>query len=377
VILLLGAARAAEPTCERWSADGLVAWNDRAQAAIDREDVVGHGAIWRELQASLPCLDGPVPVDAWAELLAGLALVEFAMGYAWEEPLATAIALRPDLSASLPEPLSTFAPPAPGAPGAPLAGEVWIDGARASVEPPVGLHLAQRRADGGWETVLVRGGPLPVGWRADAPAPPSPPAADAPPRRPLSDRAVVSVGVGAVVDTQSASADHRFVPSFVETGPALTAAAHGAWGGPVGAFWDAELPVRPGGGLDADLVAGARIALGRLDLHLGGGVSTARLAIDGAPQVLWLPIPHVGVGAWPAVGPGALDLRVGGGVTPAATGLLARAGYRWSRPASPWIGASAQLHRGSAAEVGGPLALDVSRWTLAVQGGVAFARSPR
>lgn len=184
---------------------------DRAQSAIDDGDVLGHGAAWRALQAGIPCLDVPVPVDAWAKFLVGYAVVEHALGRDWEPALRTALRIQPAVSRDYgPEALRTWTP-TDGGLRVDVASGVWIDGVQAeSTGALTGPHILQRRRDGAWESQVVTSAPLPDGWEpsSDPPASdrtepvvvPDPPASDRGPSRGKALRIAgwSAAGVGAI-----------------------------------------------------------------------------------------------------------------------------------------------------------------------------------
>lgn len=366
-------ARAAAP-CTAWAPAEVARWGARASAAIDAEDVAGHAAVWRELESALPCLSGPIPRDDWAELLAGLALVENATGGAWREPLSTALSLSPSLRSGLPEPLASFAV-AEGAPPGEAVDGWWVDGVAVTAAPDLrgGLHLVQRPVAGGWETVLVRSGAWPDGWLAPAEAPPSPPPVAAPERR----RAAVTVGAGVGSAAQRPDRADDHVPEESVRAASLLVGTHGVWTRTAGAFWDLEAPIAVPGPVNADAAGGLALGLGPVELLAGAALSTAHLDVVDAPQTLLLALPHAGVAWRRAIGPGAVDLQAGGGWTPAAGGALLRAGYQGRGPRSAWAGLQGAVHTAAAVEQGGGLRLATTRWSAALEVGLAFAGGGR
>ena len=95
MLLALTAPALAAPTCEPFSEEDFRELVARSKAAIGADDVVGHGALYRQLQAQLPCLEVQLPKEPWAEFLVGMAVVEYALGRAWEPPLRTALEVYP------------------------------------------------------------------------------------------------------------------------------------------------------------------------------------------------------------------------------------------------------------------------------------------
>lgn len=175
---------------------GFRASVDRAQTAIDDGDVIGHGAAWRDLQARIPCLQAPPPADAWAEFLVGFAVVEHALGRAWEPALATALRIHPAVRRDYgPERLQTWTPPPVGA-TTPLLPEIWVDGlpadrAAARLDGP---HILQRRRDGVWESLVVSDAPPPSDWTPTAPTEEPPPATPSLPAAPRPGKLLRIVG---------------------------------------------------------------------------------------------------------------------------------------------------------------------------------------
>ena len=96
IALLLGGWAQAED-CIRLDEARLRSIVADAKAAVDRDDLVTFVQLRRTLIGDLPCLEGQLPVDAWARFLLDDAVVEFALGEAWKEPLATARSGGPSL----------------------------------------------------------------------------------------------------------------------------------------------------------------------------------------------------------------------------------------------------------------------------------------
>lgn len=168
-----------------------------AKAAVDRDDLVGFAETRRALFTDLACLDIPLPVDAWARFLLDEAVVAYALAEPWQPPLATALALDPDLPrGDLPEALRDWVPAPPtAAPGDPLAsGAFLVDGQPVESAPALtGVHVVQRLADGRWSTRVLRDEPFPADWRVEvAPVP----VATAPVRRSRGSPALIGVGLG-------------------------------------------------------------------------------------------------------------------------------------------------------------------------------------
>jgi hypothetical protein len=168
--LWLALAAFAQPACDPLPEADLA---DRIHASLDaiqRADVAGHQAIIRDLEERLPCLNFVPSPERWAELLMGMAIVEYASGGDWEAPLTTALHIHPDVDRLVgpSHALRTWQPPpAPVADGqtVPQGVRVYLDGELITVIPKTpGLHLAQRRTGDGWTTLLLRDAEIPVEW---------------------------------------------------------------------------------------------------------------------------------------------------------------------------------------------------------------------
>ncbi|MCB9684210.1 MAG: hypothetical protein H6738_00330 [Alphaproteobacteria bacterium] len=373
ILGLLGAAVAS--ACEPWSPDLLERWVVRGFEAIDAEDVDAHAAVWKDLEAALPCLDGPLPSKPWAEFLVGLALVQNATGERWEPALGTALQVAPKLQADLPPPMASWTPPPPRPDGEvlPTDAHFLLDGLPVTARPDLtGLHVLQREQGGVYETRVVRDGSFPTAWLASTNAPPEP----VPRPASGSARAVVHgmVGVagGGSGAVQSPSAPNAHVPEVDDIGGVVALASHGTLGGTFGAFWDLEAPLRFGGGPDVDAFAGVSIGVGPLRVRAGGGVASAALQVDDAASLRLAPTPHVGLGLWLPAGPGVLDAVVAGGATPAAAHVLGRAGLVVGGGAGAWLGAEGSWHTSDWKEESGPLRLVSRRWQLGARVGFAW-----
>lgn len=168
-MILLVASAAAAADCAALGEPGLRALVGEAKAAIDRDDLVSFGETRRTLLRELPCLDSPLPVDAWARFLFDDAVVAYGLGEPWESSLGTALSLDPQLPRTdLPEELRTWVWPV-AVPGVgPLGpGEFLLDGRPITEVPPPlpGIHVAQRRQDGVVTTRVLRGAPFPADWQ--------------------------------------------------------------------------------------------------------------------------------------------------------------------------------------------------------------------
>jgi len=205
MLLALSTPALASPECAPFVEQDLRELVARSKAAIDADDVVSHGALFRELQARLPCLEAQVPKEAWAEFLVGMAVVEFALGRSWEPPLRTALGIHPSVTRDYgPPEIREYPLPEGGQSGTATlaAGAVYfVDGVVVTTAPSLdGLHVVQRLEGGSWTTEVLLDEPFPAEWIA-APPPPvvEPPPAQVveprPPGHPRSGRGLFATGI--------------------------------------------------------------------------------------------------------------------------------------------------------------------------------------
>lgn len=194
VLLLFSNARAEE--CAPLDPGGVRARVDEARVAVDRDDLVSFAEVRRALFRDLPCLEEPLPTDAWARFLLDEAVVAYALGEAWEDPLATALALEPTLPrGDLPPALRDWSVEPPPIDGGALGpGEFLLDGEPLAAVPTLaGLHVVQRRQDDGWTTRVLRNAPFPTEWQASRRPVPMPAPVPAPLPEPVARRSHGSV----------------------------------------------------------------------------------------------------------------------------------------------------------------------------------------
>jgi hypothetical protein len=169
LLALISAPTAAWAACPAALDDtGFRSQVDTAQEAIDSGDVIAHGAAWRTLQQTIPCLEGPVSAEDWARFLVGYAVVEHALGRDWQPALRTALRIDPDVPRDYgPEALRTWTPTPRAEPATSLVEGVWVDGTPARTAPVLeGPHILQRRAGTGWTSVVLTDAELPSDWAA-------------------------------------------------------------------------------------------------------------------------------------------------------------------------------------------------------------------
>ncbi|MBT3224139.1 MAG: hypothetical protein HN348_34155, partial [Proteobacteria bacterium] len=154
--------------CTVFTEAGFRELNQRAYDAIAIDDVVGHGALYREIQQNLPCMNEQLPKDAWAEFLVGLAVVEHAMGRKWADPLSTAIGIHPTVKRDYGAPeIREFTGMEPKQTGkqVPLDAIYFLDGVATTKIPELrGTHVAQRFKEGKWTSRVLFDEQWPGDW---------------------------------------------------------------------------------------------------------------------------------------------------------------------------------------------------------------------
>jgi hypothetical protein len=290
----------------------------------------------------LPCLEFVPRSERWAELLVGIAIVEYSQQGDWKAPLATALHIHPGV-ARLVGPLhEMYAWEPPAAPQMteqtiPEGVRIYLDGellTRVSQTP--GLHLAQRRTGDGWTTLLMRDGEIPSGW-FDEPSLLA--------RSGVDKRLGVGLLAGLGLLSQAVDDSGDFLADASQTRPAFGLGLNAGIGlvGSVGFYADAAIPDVLGfRGIGAH--GGLGWGLGPVELQAGGGVQRVS-AVAGAEMVsAWLPFPTLGARLTAA---DALDLGAHVGLSPALSraqlvggwtlepGLRVGADVRYV--AAPWV----------------------------------------
>lgn len=169
VTALMGApAWAAD--CEPVSPDAFSTLADDAANAVLEPTYASFDTAADAMRAAVPCLEGPVDPAAWAWFVYHQAVSHFPRDVPWEDDVAAALEIDPELArVSFPE-LRTYEPPP--------ADETWVvpeptqgltfyaDGHPAGhVFSLRGPHLLQVHDGTAWENVLVEDGRLPTSWR--------------------------------------------------------------------------------------------------------------------------------------------------------------------------------------------------------------------
>ncbi len=347
----------------------------RANDALDRDDPVGHGATWREMQERLPCLREPLPASSWASFLVGLALLERTVGLPnWSQPLQVATEVDPKVPRDVgDDAFRKFAPvaiPAPG-PALPTDAGYFLDGRALEREPTVtgGPHVVQRQKGATWTTLLLRDAPFPADWKAAVVV------AEVP--EPAGETELVGVlwavgGAGAA--TQQTDAAARFVPSTEGAGAMVGVATHGGiQPGLAGAFWDGGLAVHLQAPLDLHANAGIALGGATVAVQVGAGLGTARIEQTDGGQGVVLVRPHVGVSGGLPLGDWSLDGAVGGGWIPASSAASGWAALsRGGGPVGPVFGLDGGFASYHFDEEGGSHVLDVTQWWAGATVGVGL-----
>ena len=352
-------------------APGLAALTAKATTVLDRDDLVSHGATWREIQEGLTCLEGPLPLETWASFLVGLALVERTLGDpGWAEPLQVATEIDPAVKRDLGD--KTFrafapAPPPPLGDLLPTDAVYWLDGHLVDRLPPLtgGPHVVQRDVAGTWTTLVVRGDPFPPDWLPAPVVVPPPPAPVG-----ITASGVVWGIAGAEAVSQEIDQSASDVDSRSATRALLGIGAHGRVGGRFGAGGDLVLGFTPGGSFAADGALG--VALG--PVLLGAGAATAVIEQADANQLAVLARPHLGLSGAVEIGSWTGSGGVGGGWLPAcanASGWLAASPNTGGL--SPVFGLDGGYSRLAFVEADGPNALVADRWWIGAAVGVGPA----
>ena len=328
-------AKAAD--CQPLSADAFRALVDKAHAAIDSDDLLGHTRHYATLRKNLPCMGAPVPSDAWATFLVGLAIVERATGHDWKQPLDTALSVFPEVARDkAPKAIRDYVvqPAPPGDAALPEGAQFFLDGQPLTRVPDLaGLHLLQREVDGQWSNLITRDTTFPEDWLQTAKGKKSRSAG-------ASERAmtIAVAGIGGFGSLGQSLDNPGHIPNLNAAG-AVAGLTH--WGsvpaGTVGLGWDLTLPLQVGSTLGADVFAGIELG-GQWRAFLGGGATSVAFTRGDTTSIVVLPTPHLGGAGSLSLGDLELDLALGGGWTPSATHLRGRTALLGSGDASWLVG---------------------------------------
>lgn len=377
---LLLAAPLAQAACSELDAEGFEGFVDDAMAAIDDDDLVRHGAVFRAMQEQLPCLDERVPAGPWSEFLVGFAVVEYAMGREWAEALDVAIRIHPTVGRDYgPVEIRSYASdvvlePA-DAPELPTDATFYVDGQPVTREPALGkLHIVQREKDGVWTTFLLLGEPWPAEWKAKVVEQPEEPTGGS------QLRASLYAQGGLLAGSQATQANIPSVSDTSATGLLVGIGTFGDYGpgGPFGMFWDLAGPMGFtrgfGNGIGIEGYVGPSLLVGPMAVNLGAGLTSVGVEDAEGPRTVLIPQPHLGARVVDGLTDG-LDLDVGGGLGWIFSGWHARlhAGVRgggtvgWNAGLSFSGNAALLEQEGSPNNLASALA-----WRVGLRGGVSF-----
>jgi hypothetical protein len=359
------------------TADAFKKLVDDAMAAIDDDDLVRHGQVFRAMQDQLPCLDEAVPVDAWSTFLVGFAVVEYAMGREWEQALDAVLRVSPDVERSYgPVEVRNYASGVDfqpeGARALPADAHFVLDGVPISVEPALGkLHIVQRELDGVWSTFLLQGEDFPDQWKA--PEEVIPDTMENPARLRASVFALGGLTAGGQSVT-SGSPDTS-IPDLSATWALVGLGSFGDYHplGPVGAFWDIASPVELGFGVGVEGYIGPAIDLGPLVIDVGAGVTSVSLTDGQGFRTVMLPQPHLGARYVLAVSDGLdVDASAGGGWTLSGWHGKLHAGVRGGGNLGWNAGLDVSRNNGYFIESNNDRAASVSALRVGLRAGVSF-----
>lgn len=328
------AATPEKPTCSPMDADAFHARVDAADAALDTDDLIGFGTVYKQLRTDVACLTIAVPREDWARFLVDLAIVENATGQNWQEPLATAIAAHPAVNREqAPPDIRSWTPPAAtvlGTDRVPDGATFYVDGRQVATQPdPSGIHLVQRQIGDTWDTRWLRHQPFPADWMPKAPVVAAPIVPTTPTKEPstalVAPPNVLALVAGFGRAGQDAGVSGTYLATVGKGGAALGLATTGHVPvGPIGLFWDAEGGIDPKG---PDGEAWGGLSVGKtVAVDLGGGFATTTLVVADAPQRFLVPQARLGVDAGLPMGPGVLDLGLAAGGSQAGAHVRVRAG---------------------------------------------------
>ncbi|MCB9674428.1 MAG: hypothetical protein H6737_04880 [Alphaproteobacteria bacterium] len=335
MLLLVVAARAAEPCATALTAEELYAMDARSNLAVQSDDPEGHAAVVHELAERVACLEGPIPQGPWARMLVNETIVRYAQQEPWEHVLATALEVDAGV-ANVPGFVREAyrAPDSVAGAAAPAGVRLFVDGRQTDTLPPArGMHVVQRELEDGWHSVLLVDARVP-----DALLVP-------PPQRTVPGWSTVGLLVSAARWSQSPDDPGDFLAAEKAGQTRVGVASHGRvpflLDARLGLAWDAalgteiytadtladgepataesrDLTVRPGGSAFVGAGFGGPVAA-----VLGGGAVVLRSHTRTADAVHVAPLPWLGVQA----SGDALDAAAGFGIAPRAWNGSVRAGW--------------------------------------------------
>jgi hypothetical protein len=375
---LLGVSASSHAACEPLGAGEIGVMLEQANEAIDDDDLVRHGQIYRQMQASLPCLEEQLPSKLWAEFLVGLSLVEFAMGREWKIPLEVALRVYPTVQRSFgPPEIRNFVPTAQNTDDNPLLptdSMYYFDGVRIEREPNiVGLHIVQQLKNGVWNTRLLQRQPFPEDWRVQFEE-----VVEVPEDEGAAIVGAVSLLGGLGLSGQVTGGQSVSIPEFSGTGALVGLGSYGIFdlGEPVGVFWDLSIPFQVPGSMGVDVYAGASVLPLPVEIWVGGGVVAVTVEEANGKRLVFLPQPHLNIGFDVDLSESKLlDFDVGGGALGSGYHVRAHGGLvsvaeeatvGW-QAGMDFTGAQAFL-----VEKGGGVSATTGHWRVVLRGGLAF-----
>ena len=324
LLALLASPMAAQAACSQLSVDGFEGFVDDAMSAIDDDDLVRHGAVFRAMQEQIPCLDERVPVEKWSEFLIGFSIVEYAMGREWKPALDAALRVNPSVPREFgPVEIRSYTSAVNLQPDdaydLPTDAEFYVDGKQITKEPSLGkLHIVQRKKDGAWSSFLLLGQPWPEEWKAER-APEVSDSGDGP-----SLRASVFAQGGLVAGGQTLGNDNSpLIPEGNAAGALLGVGSFGDYAPSpfAGLFWDISAPLGLTGGLGngmaVEAYAGPAGFAGPVAINVGAGMTTVGIEDVNGTRLVIIPQPRLGARYVQEITTDLdLDVGVGGGWVP-------------------------------------------------------------
>lgn len=373
-MMVMGLTQSAHAACSSMNAETFGKLVVQAQDAIDNDDLVAHGQVFRALQEQLPCMDDAVPTSDWSEFLIGYAMVEYAMGREWEHAMDVALTINlgnnPGYGPVEIRNYATAADYTPAeAPDLPRDSEVYLDGMRIYKAPTLGrLHIVQRLQSGVWETRVVQNEPFPEDWLAPVEVESSAGSGSS------FTASVFGVGglssAGQVVTGSSAALSDRS-----GAGALVGLGSYGSYypTGPVGMSWDVQSPIQLSDVVGVHAFLGPAIDLGPVSVHPGVGVVSVGIQDVNDLRAVLVPRPNLAVARQQSLTDGlALDLAVGGGAVVSGWHASGRAGVR-SMGSMGWnAGLEVQQVSVSFVEAQGSASANASTLRLGLRAGVSF-----
>jgi hypothetical protein len=325
--LLAADLAGASDGCPRVDESSVRQWDQRAAAALDRDDLVAFDAVLEVVEAGVPCLAVQLPRDAWASLLVSVAVANHSRDEAWQAPLESALRIAPDVDRSRTPPAVREYVPGQSSSNQrrlPEDAAYFLDGVSVSMVGELrGLHVVQRLEGGRWSSRLVQDTPFPADWTE-----PSSPSSPEPATR--GARFHVGLGGGSGATGQVASTSSDFLPTeaiatavgVAEVGIAIPIL------GPLGASARSAAPVYlTGYPLALDVTAGLDLSFGTWRLEAGVAAMTVAMTSGAGTQRGMSLQPHLGLAHRWDFGSDVLDVTMGGGWSPLGAHALAEVLY--------------------------------------------------